>query len=136
MRKATFNAAELMKCKCLLKDDDDGELELKLLNVDARYEGFGDEILVKLDCAYNLGVQTPKQKPKKPELTVRRVIFNPPATIVLWEDGTKTVVKCDPRDAYSPEYGYALCYMKKALGNTSRGLNDALHRLYEEMVKG
>lgn len=133
MRTATFNTAALMKCKCLLKDDDGDEMELRLLNAEAKYNGFGDAVSVKLDCAYHLGEQAPKKKQKKPELTARRVVFNPPATIVLWEDGTKTVVKCDPRDAYSPEYGYALCYMKKALGNTSRGLNDALHRLHEEM---
>ena len=27
-------------------------------------------------------------------LNVSKIIFNPPATIVFWEDGTKTVVKC------------------------------------------
>ena len=56
----------------------------------------------------------------------RRVVFNPPATVVLWEDGTKTVVKCDERDGYDAMTGVALCYMKKALGNTSRELNKAL----------
>ena len=25
---------------------------------------------------------------------IKNVIFNPPATIVFWEDGSKTVVKC------------------------------------------
>ena len=25
---------------------------------------------------------------------IRKVIFNDPATVVLWSDGTKTVVKC------------------------------------------
>lgn len=30
---------------------------------------------------------------KKP--TVERVIFNKPATIVFWSDGTKTVAKCN-----------------------------------------
>lgn len=60
-------------------------------------------------------------------LRKKRVVHNPPATVVLWEDGTKTVVKCDKRDKYDPKYGLALCYMKKALGNTSRALNDVLH---------
>ncbi len=46
-----------------------------------------------------------------------KVIFNNPATIVIWSDGTKTVVKCDPKDTYSKEAGLALCYMKKVLGN-------------------
>ena len=58
----------------------------------------------------------------------KQVIFNPPATIVLWTDGTKTVVKCDPLDIYNETTGVALCYMKKALGNTSRELNKALRK--------
>lgn len=62
-----------------------------------------------------------------------RVIFNPPATIAIWKDGSKTVVKCDEKDEYDPMCGLALCYMKKALGNTSRGLNDALRAGYDEL---
>lgn len=46
-----------------------------------------------------------------------KVIFNKPATIVIWKDGSKTVVKCQPNDEYDPEKGLALCFMKKALGN-------------------
>ena len=51
---------------------------------------------------------------------MRKVIFNEPATIVIWDDGTKTVVKCGDRDVYDPEKGLALCFMKKMLGNTGR----------------
>lgn len=61
------------------------------------------------------------------KLKARRVVFNPPATVVIWEDGTKTVVKCDKDDKYNVMTGIALCYMKKALGNTSRELNKALN---------
>jgi hypothetical protein len=46
-----------------------------------------------------------------------RVIFNDPATIVLWRDGTKTVVKCRPGEEYDPEKGLAMCIAKKTLGN-------------------
>ncbi len=48
---------------------------------------------------------------------IKDVIFNDPATIVLWADGTKTVVKCQDGDEYSKEVGLALCFAKKALGN-------------------
>ena len=51
---------------------------------------------------------------------MRKVIFNAPATIVIWDDDTKTVVKCGDRDVYDPEKGLALCFMKKMLGNTGR----------------
>ena len=47
-----------------------------------------------------------------------QVIFNPPATIVYWEDGDKTVVRCD-NDVFSEEFGYAMACMRKAYG--SRG---------------
>ena len=49
---------------------------------------------------------------------IKNVIFNYPETTVLWEDGTKTSVKCNPEDEYSKEVGLALCAMKKAFGNT------------------
>lgn len=56
-----------------------------------------------------------------------KVIFNNPATIVIWSDGTKTVVKRQRGDRYNKEAGLALCYVKKFCGNnTSRGLNDIL----------
>ena len=48
---------------------------------------------------------------------IKDVIYNDPATIVLWTDGTKTVVKCGDYDIYDPEKGLAMAIAKKALGN-------------------
>lgn len=48
---------------------------------------------------------------------IKKVIFNAPATIVLWNDGTKTVVKCSENDTFDPEKGLAFCFLKKLLGN-------------------
>lgn len=48
---------------------------------------------------------------------IKKVIFNDPATIVIWNDGTKTVVKCQEGDTYSKELGLAMCISKKYLGN-------------------
>ena len=48
---------------------------------------------------------------------IKDVIYNDPATIVLWMDGTKTVVKCGDCDIYDPEKGLAMAIAKKALGN-------------------
>lgn len=50
---------------------------------------------------------------------IKKVIFNAPVTIVLWTDGTKTVVKCGKNDTYDLEKGLALCIAKKYLGNKS-----------------
>lgn len=41
-----------------------------------------------------------------------KVIYNPPATIVLWADGTKTVVKAH-EEPYDAEKGFLLCLAKK-----------------------
>lgn len=50
----------------------------------------------------------------KPEIV--KVIFNDPATIVFWSDGTKTVVKADG-EKFDPEKGLAMAISKKFLGN-------------------
>ena len=48
---------------------------------------------------------------------IEKVIFNGPATIVMWMDGTKTIVKCQDGDAFDPEKGLAMAISKKAFGN-------------------
>lgn len=50
-------------------------------------------------------------------LDINRVIFNDPATIVYWKDGTKTIVKCD-NEFFDKEKGLAMAISRKALGNT------------------
>lgn len=47
---------------------------------------------------------------------IRKVIFNNPATIILWTDGTKTVVKAE-NEPFDPEKGMAMAIAKKFLGN-------------------
>ena len=54
------------------------------------------------------------------DLWITKVIFNDPATIVLWKDGTKTVVKCQKGDTYDPEKGLAFCIIKKIFGNKGK----------------
>lgn len=63
----------------------------------------------------NKGMTTNRNKAYVP--SIKKVIFNNPATIVIWNDGTKTTVKCSERDEYSEEVGLAMCISKKALGN-------------------
>ena len=59
----------------------------------------------------------------KPLIEIENVIFNPPATIVFWQDGTKTVVKCSEHDIYDPEKGIAMAIAKRALGNRGNYYN-------------
>lgn len=55
-----------------------------------------------------------KTNPKHP--VIEDVIFNDPATIVFWKDGTKTVVKAQG-EAFDPEKGLAMAFSKKMFGN-------------------
>lgn len=61
---------------------------------------------------------TNKSNHKSPDIRrfIKKVKFNPPATIVFWTDNTKTVVKCNGED-YDPEKGLAMCICKKVLGD-------------------
>lgn len=89
-------------------------------SIGAFYLGF-DEILPYKEVTFETNATsksftaTLPENPILPE--IKNVIFNDPATIVLWTDGTKTVVKCQEDDLYSEEVGLALCIAKKALGN-------------------
>ena len=50
-------------------------------------------------------------------LSIHKVIFNNPCTIILWSDKTKTIVKCGENEKYDPEKGMAMAISKKFLGN-------------------
>ena len=54
---------------------------------------------------------------------IKNVIFNDPATIVFWKDGTKTVVKCQDGDEFDPEKGLSMAIVKKAYGNKGNYCN-------------
>ena len=55
-------------------------------------------------------------------MMIKKVVFNNPATIVFWSDGSKTVVKAN-LDDYDPEKGLAMAIAKKALGNEGNYYN-------------
>ena len=61
-----------------------------------------------------------------PIVKVVDVIFNDPATIIIWADGTKTVVKAE-NEKFDPEKGLAMAISKKVLGNK--------HNYYEVFKK-
>lgn len=75
----------------------------------ARYIAQFDEWVKRNLCA------PAKTNPKHP--IVEKAIFNDPATIVFWKDGTKTVVKTQKGEKYDPEKGLAMAFSKKMFGN-------------------
>lgn len=54
---------------------------------------------------------------------IKNVIFNDPATIVFWNDGTKTVVKVQ-NEKFDPEKGLAMAIAKKYFGNHGNYYNE------------
>ena len=77
-----------------------------------------------------LGIDPPRREPyvawhimSVPE--IKKVIFNYPATIVLWEDGTKTVVKVKEDEEFDEWAGLAFCICKKLYG-------DQFHKVFRK----
>ena len=54
---------------------------------------------------------------------IRDVIFSDPATVVFWDDNTKTVVKTRGGEKYDKEKGLAMAIIKKITGNTGNYYN-------------
>lgn len=69
----------------------------------------GDALTYKYKRNYNYN-PNPCYDPEK-------IISHDPATIIIWRDGSKTVVKCQNGEPYDLEKGIAMCYMKKVNGN-------------------
>lgn len=61
-------------------------------------------------------------------LSIRRVIFNDPATIVIWADGSKTVVKVHD-EPFDEEKGLAMAILKKLCGKAQ------LRREFKKWIK-
>lgn len=82
-----------------------------------------NDITIKLNTIFDhlFGADTSGLTKVNPHLSklpaIEDVIFNGPATIVKWSDGTKTIVKCCEDDLFDPEKGLAMAISKKALGN-------------------
>ena len=70
-----------------------------------------DLMSISSNCALNLSTDLCVH------FAIEKVIFNDPATIVLWEDGSKTVVKVQDGDTFDKEKGLAMALLKKLLGN-------------------
>ena len=88
----------------------------------AREEFFKRAALRNIKSESNNDISKPKMTYGCPG--IKKVIFNDPATIVLWDDGTKTVVKCSLGDTYSEWSGLAFCICKKLMG-------DEFHKVFK-----
>lgn len=67
-------------------------------------------------------------------LQIKKIIFNGPATIVMWNDGTKTVVKQSKFDDYDYEKGFAMCVVKKIFGDQYNAIRKMVVKSYEDTI--
>lgn len=63
------------------------------------------------------------ERRKQMNVCVEKVIFNPPATIVIWSDKVKTIVKITEGDNFDPEKGLAMAISKRVFGNSGNYYN-------------
>lgn len=69
------------------------------------------------DCVMEEAVKK-KEETNMTAPSIKNVIFNPPATIVFWTDGSKTVVKCNVQDEFDPEKGLTMAIVKRCASNS------------------
>lgn len=69
-----------------------------------------------------------------PNIMPKKIIFNGPATIVMWTDGTKTVVKQSNLDDYDYEKGFAMCVVKKVFGDQYAHILKMVDKSYKSTV--
>lgn len=100
----------------ILQIEDGSKYIVDIYNVRQRY---GEPLEIHAVLVNSFGVSNFLRKTLHiaDEDQIKQVIFNDPATIVIWADGTKTIVKCQPGDVYDAEKGLALCIAKKFFGN-------------------
>ena len=125
----------------------DAEIKLKIIEdiVDSR--GYENTILcfkntadykdiTKVDENLSLLLETEalKLQAEKAMPEIEKVLFKEPYTIVYWNDGTKTKVKCSDADSYSKDAGLAFCIAKRFCG--SKRKFDAIFEKYTGEPKG
>lgn len=69
---------------------------------------------------WDLLIVKPANKSKPAAPSVKRIVYHNPATIVFWQDGTKTVVKCMDGEPFEKYAGFCAALAKKVFGSTSK----------------
>lgn len=68
-------------------------------------------------CLFMIGEALKQAKGSFTPDSIKKVIYNDPATIIFWSDGTKTIVKCMENEDYDPEKGFMAAVTKKVFGD-------------------
>lgn len=62
-------------------------------------------------------------------LAYERIIFNDPATIVIWADGTRTVVKACKEDKFDKGVGLKTALLQRVFG---KGIDKEINKIVDE----
>lgn len=89
-----------------------------ILDTGRELEFLAKDLYVDSVHNYHIRKMDTKKIPTPAIASIKRVIFNPPATIVFWSDGKKTVVKCSKNESFDPEKGLAMAIVKRTQGNS------------------
>lgn len=68
-------------------------------------------------CRFLIGEALKQAKASFTPESIKKVIYNDPATIIFWSDGTKTIVKCMEDEDHDPEKGFMAAVTKKVFGD-------------------
>ena len=63
---------------------------------------------------------------------IKKVIFSGPCTIVIWQDDSKTIVKCKKGEQFDPEKGIAMAIMKKLFMGSSTRMSKFIKKCLDE----
>lgn len=98
-----------LSCCCT---DADGDISISS-KISSRYVDAPISRSIISNLIKKLPTMDPRYLPKK-------IIYNNPATIVFWKDGTKTVVKKAPNEKFNTYHAFCAALAKKIFGNNSR----------------
>jgi hypothetical protein len=76
-----------------------------------------DKAVMKIFLNQMYGKARMDDAPMNVSTNIDKVIFDDPATVILWKDGTKTVVHAQDGEPYDKEKGFAMAVCKKIFGN-------------------
>lgn len=82
-----------------------------MINLYEYYNSFYEPLLIKGDQTFKIKGLSKSD--------IKQVIYNNPATIVYFTDGSKIVVKTMEGDEFNEEVGLAMAVMKKIFGSST-----------------
>lgn len=79
-------------------------------------------------------VKTSEKEKKTMDFRVKKIMHNGPATIVFWEDNTKTVVRLKEGDRYDPYAAFTAAVTKRLYGKTMK-ISEIVDRYSKDLKK-